>query len=228
MSMRRCASTRLDTLAILFGRARLFFHGPVRGRHRIARKDHPQPGDHWSNFYGLILRLSADGHLGRSADIAVVKEKLKPVLAEDNLSELTGLLARNNFPYKNYADTKRLLDGLRKAGVPDLPAGFDPNSKDRLTGAQIKTLFFGHEIRGREVVSGDAYWRKTEADGTYRATIGSHSFEGVSWIDDDLLCTALRTRPFACRAVYRNPAGSFDRRTSTSTFAISIVSSFQS
>jgi len=168
-----------------------------------------QPGDHWSNFYGLILRLSADGHLGRSADFAVVKEKLKPILADDNLSELTGLLARNNFAYKNYADTKRLLDGLHKAGVPELPAGFDPKSKDRLTGAQIKTLFFGHEIRGREIVSGGTYWRKTEVDGTYRAITGPRSFEGIGWIEGDLLCTVLRTRPLQCRAVYRNPAGTF-------------------
>ena len=132
-------------------------------------------------------------------------------MRENDQPELTGLLAQNNFPYKSYADTERLLEGLRKADVPELPAGFDPKSKDRLSGTEIKELFFGHEIRGREVVSGDPYWRNTEADGSYRATIGAKSFEGVSWIEADILCIASRTRPFACRAVYRNPAGSFDR-----------------
>jgi hypothetical protein len=158
------------------------------------------------------LRISADGHLGRSADVAVVKEKLKQVMSEDNQPELTGLLARNDFPYKTHADTERLLDGLRKAGVPDLPSGFDPKSKDRLSGPEIKELFYGHEIRGREVASGGAYWRKTEPDGSYRATVGAKSFEGISWIEDDVLCVAGRISPIACRAVYRNPAGTLDHK----------------
>ena len=171
----------------------------------------PQSAGHWTNLYGLVLRLSADGHLGHGADIAVVREKLKQVLREDDQPELTGLMAQNDFPYQNYADTEQLLAGLRKAAVPELPFGFNPKSADRLSAPEIRSLFFGHEIRGREVVSGDPYWRKTEADGSYRATIGVKSFEGVSWIEGDILCIASRTRPFACRAVYRNPAGTFDR-----------------
>ena len=107
---------------------------------------------------------------------------------------------------------ERLLEGLRKAAVPDLPFGFDPKSKNRLSGPEIKALFYGHELRGQEVVSDRAYWRKTESDGSYRATIGMTSFEGVSWIEGDILCVASRTRPLACRAVYRNPAGTSERR----------------
>ena len=193
--------------------AGLAYFGVGRFEDAVAslEKIDPQSAGHWTNFYGLILQLSADGHLGRTADYAVVKEKLKQVLREDNQPAITGLMAQNHFPYKNHTDTERLLEGLRKADVPELPTGFDPKSKDRLSGTEIKALFFGHEIRGREVASGDPYWRKTKADGSYRATIGAKSFEGVSWIEGDILCIASRTRPFACRAVYRNPAGSFDR-----------------
>lgn len=172
----------------------------------------PRSGGRWANFHGLIVRMSADGHLGRSADIAIAKEKLKPILSGDDVSGLTGLIAQNYFPYKNYADTERLLDGLRKAGVPELPFGFDPKSKDRLTGPQIKALFFGHEFRGREALSDRVYWRKTAAGGSYHATVGAKSFEGVSRIEGDVLCTSNRTGPRACRAVFRNPAGTFEAK----------------
>jgi tetratricopeptide (TPR) repeat protein len=172
-----------------------------------------QSGGHWANLNGLILRLSADGHLGRDGDIAVVKEKLKQVLSEDGQPELTGLMAQNLIPYKNYADVERMLDGLRKAGVPELPFGFDPKSPDRLSGAEIKALFFGHEIQGQEVLGGGgAYWRKTEEDGSYRAMVWDKTFKGVTWLEGDIMCIASKTRPIACRAVYRNPAGSFDQK----------------
>ena len=53
------------------------------------------------------------------------------------------------FVFKNEADIERLLEGWRKAGMPELPPDIDPKSKDRLTAAEMKSLVFGHELRGR-------------------------------------------------------------------------------
>jgi adenylate cyclase len=171
-------------------------------------KINPKFGGLWTNFYGLIVRLSACGQLGRVGDIAVVKETLKPILTEMGERELTGLLAQNNFVFKNEADTKRLLDGLRKAGVPELPFGYDAKSKDRLTGEEIKSLTFGHKIRGQRLDAGVVYSRTTAEDGTTRV-IGGGPSPGTSTIQGDTSCTRYLGSGRSCAAVFRNPNGSF-------------------
>jgi adenylate cyclase len=153
--------------------AGLAYFGMNRFEDAIAslKRIDSQSDGHWPNFFGLIVRMSADGHLGHTVDIADAKQKLERVMSEDDRPELTGLMAQNYFRYKNHRDIERLLAGLRKVSVPDLPFGFDPKSSDRLSGTEIKALFFGHEIQGQEVTSSKAYWQKSEADGSYRATV---------------------------------------------------------
>jgi tetratricopeptide (TPR) repeat protein len=163
--------------------------------------------DFWSNYNGLKLLISAYGHLGRSADIAVARKSIEPYLAEADHPEHTGLLGMGEFPFKNYADFERVLQGLRKAGVPELPFGFDPRSKDRLDGAAIKALLFGHKIKGRAVDTGDTYSRTTAADGT-----SSWSDKGISRIEGDTMCSFLPPQYRTCLAVFRNPKGTFAQK----------------
>ncbi|TIP25039.1 MAG: guanylate cyclase [Mesorhizobium sp.] len=168
--------------------------------------------DFWTKYTGLVMLTATYGHLGRVADAAATKEKLKPYLIDTGDGELTGLLAMKDLPFKNYADLERVFEGLRKAGVPELPFGFDAKSKDRLTADEIKALFYGHEIQGRDSISGEAYWRATAADGSYRASLGALSFTGVSWFEGDVMCNANQLSPRGCRAVFRNPAGTFEAK----------------
>ena len=101
--------------------AGLAYFGMGRFEDAVAslEKIDPKSAGHWTNFYGLILQLSADGHLGRTADYAVVEEKLKQVLREDNQPAITGLMAQNHFPYKNHTDTERMLEGFTQ--IPTVP-----------------------------------------------------------------------------------------------------------
>ncbi|HEV2899384.1 MAG TPA: adenylate/guanylate cyclase domain-containing protein [Pseudaminobacter sp.] len=168
--------------------------------------------DFWANYNGLKLLISAYGHLGRSAEGAVAKERIKPYIAEADDGEYTGLLAMTEFPFKNYADLERVLQGLGKAGVPELPFGFDPKSKDRLNGAAIKALLFGHEIQGRQVETGDAYWRTTAEDGASSVKVGEWSDEGVSQIEGDTICYFYPSLGRHCAAAFRNPGGTFAQK----------------
>ena len=90
--------------------------------------------------------------LEQSADAAKARERMKPYLAIAQDQEYTGLMAAGEFPFKHYSDLERVLVGLRKAGVPELSFGFDPKSPDRLDGAAIRSLLFGHEAQGRNSV----------------------------------------------------------------------------
>lgn len=179
----------------------------------LKKSDFPltNPGDPWTKYMRLELLIAAEGHLGRADNAASAREEIKPHLAAVDYGELTGLLTIQDIPFKNYADTDRVLDGLRKAGVPDLPFGFDPKSKDRLSGSEIKALMFGHEVRGRRVAPTiGPYWRITKVDGSFTAAVDADMIEGITRIEGDAICTSIPTGARACRVVYRNPGGTFD------------------
>jgi adenylate cyclase len=172
-----------------------------------------QSGDFWSKYYALQVLLPAYGHLDRDAEIAAVKEKFQPVLNElFEGQEISGLLTQNFFAFKNYADFERLLDGLRKAGVPEARFGMDTASMDRLTGAEIGAIFYGHELEGRELDTDESYWQSTAPDGTARLSLGASSDTGVFRIEGDTYCVYWRMTHRHCTMVFRNPTGTLEKR----------------
>jgi TolB-like protein/class 3 adenylate cyclase len=166
----------------------------------------------WVKYNGLKLLISAYGHLERNDDIAKAKEQIKPYMVRAEDREFTGLLAMGEFPFKNYADVERLLEGLHKAGIPEVPFGFDLKSKDRLSGSSIKELLFGHRVEGRRVETGEAYSRTTTPDGTGSVTVGAWSDKGVSQIEGNTMCTFFPSQYRVCSAVFRNPNGTFTQK----------------
>jgi adenylate cyclase len=190
--------------------------------------------DIWAPIYALKLLIPTYGYLGRNDDIVVAKERIKPYLAEAEDGEYTGLLMIEYFPFKKAADRERMLEGLRKAGVPELPFGFDAKSKDRLSGSAIKDLLFGHEIQGRRLplesptagrsgqavsagqpgVDSEVYIRATSLEGATRITLGSWSDNNaLSDVEGDSVCTFFPTLGRRlCAAVFRNPSGSFAQK----------------
>jgi adenylate cyclase len=164
--------------------------------------------DPWPKFYGLQVLLSAYGHLGRDEQVAAYREKVTKVLADRNDGEPNQLLTQKYFVFKNEADIERLLAGLSKAGLPELPATVDLDPKDRLTGAEIKSLAFGHELRGRNTAPDiEPYRRVATADGSITVTIGSHTRTGRTWVQGNFLCNAYPKTLTTCGAVFRNPSG---------------------
>ena len=168
--------------------------------------------DFWSNYVGLMLLISNYGQLEQSADAAKARERIKPYLAKTQEREFTGLMAAGEFAFKNYRDLERVLVGLRKAGVPELSFGYDPASPDRLDGAAIKALLFGHEIQGRNLGTGETYRRITETDGTTRINVGEWSDTGRSQVEGDIMCFSYPSRFRFCAFVLRNPAGTFAQK----------------
>jgi adenylate cyclase len=168
--------------------------------------------DFWSNYDGLVLLISTYANLGKGADAANARERLKPYLAKAQDPEYTGLMAAGEFPFKNYRDLERVLVGLRKAGVPELSFGYDPASPDRLDGAAIRTLLFGHQVQRRNIGTGEAYRRATEDDGTTRVNVGDWSDTGRSQIEGDLLCFLYPSRWRTCAVIFRNPVGTLAQK----------------
>nr|WP_246663630.1 adenylate/guanylate cyclase domain-containing protein [Phyllobacterium endophyticum] len=163
--------------------------------------------DFWPKYDDLVMLISAYGQLGQNADAAKARARLKPFLEITQDPEYTGLMAAGAFPFKHYPDLERVLVGLRKAGIPELSYKDDPASPDRLDGAEIRKLLFGHAVQGRHIGTGKAYRRVTADDGTTRVNFGEWSDTGKSQIEGDLLCFLYPSRWRTCAVIFRNRAG---------------------
>jgi adenylate cyclase len=173
----------------------------------------PDSPDYWSTYDGLVLSVAAYGHLGRSADAANAMAKLKAYPTTTKDGTLSILRVQALFPFKNFADTERLQDGLRKAGMIELPFGLDPKSKDRLTGVELKKLTWGHETISKQLGTNLPSWSHTDAEtGEIKVKIGDWSDSGPTWIEGDTMCFSLSAELRTCAVVYRNPAGSFEKK----------------
>ena len=149
-----------------------------------------QSPDPWPKFYGLQVLVSAYAHLGRSDQVAAYSDRLRNVMLERKDGGANQLVTQRYFVFKNPADIGRLLDGLNKAGLPELPEQLDLDAKDRLTGSEIRSLILGRELRG-----GGAWIDKETA-----------------WVQENFLCDAIPKVQTTCGAIFRNPAGTPERR----------------
>jgi hypothetical protein len=71
----------------------------------------------------------------------------------------------------------------------------------------------GHEFRGRETDTGEAYVRSTEADGTAKVSVGSSSLSGLSKVDGDFLCTLWDVDiETTCAVIFRNSGGAREKQ----------------
>src|SRR5262249_3922445 len=113
-----------------------------------------------------------------------------------------------NIFYQHPNDLDHLLDGLRKAGAPELPLGFDANAAARakLSGSAIAALISGRSFDAM------CYRKQTiwhfAADGAATWTFSNLiSDPGVSSINGDELCLScplMTHNRKACGSVYRN------------------------
>jgi TolB-like protein/class 3 adenylate cyclase/Flp pilus assembly protein TadD len=154
----------------------------------------------------LFLSIAAEGYQDHKTAATAHLKELGALPQEGSASGLEALMG---FPFKRAADRDRLLDGLRKAGLPRAPVGYDWNAKERLSGEEIKSLIFGHQTLGILIETGDAYTRTTSADGAVNVTNGAWSDHGFSRIEGDAICSWVITRGRYCSTIFRNPSGSF-------------------
>ena len=116
------------------------------------------------------------------------------------------LQARPSVAYFKVPERTRLLQGLRKIKIP---YNFEDKVFDgqRLTGAEIDALVFGHRINGRSEYDASEHGAFISADGSSAMAYGDWSVgSGSAHVKDDRLCLAWTTTTF-CSAVLRNPGG---------------------
>jgi hypothetical protein len=106
---------------------------------------------------------------------------------------------------------ERIAEGYIKAGLPGEPSGFYKIiSENRLTGNEIRKLFFGRKVAGSNMRSGQQWWIERSENGDATIRDGDTSDTGKSWIEEDMLCDQwanLYENLKDCWFIYRNPEG---------------------
>ena len=110
---------------------------------------------------------------------------------------------------------ERVVEGYIKAGLPGEPSGFYKISTEkRLTGNEIKKLFFGRKVVGSNIRNGQQWWIERSEEGNATIRDGDKSDIGKSWIEEDMLCDQwdnLYEKLRDCWVIYRNPEVTSDK-----------------
>jgi len=159
------------------------------------------------NRTGFALTLAAAyAHLGRNQEARSALEiYTKSWWTPANLQKVMYF-----FPFKNLEDANRFADGLLKAGLPGEPSGYYKASEEyRLTGEEIKELFFGHTQTG--FWDGRPWAISRTREGKAAFLLDSKVIaSGKSWIEEDMLCHQWEKRYEGLKyyiSVFRNPEG---------------------
>lgn len=162
----------------------------------------------WPKFYGLHLLVAAHAHLGQTAEAAAALEKLRALLIERREGVPNLMTAQQFLVYAAPADALRLLEGLRKAGVPDHPPDLAIGAAERLDGSAITNLIIGRRLLGRQLQPETLPLDATVAtDGTMTKTVGGTTEVGQVWVQDDFICFAFPRHLTNCGSLLRNPSG---------------------
>jgi hypothetical protein len=157
--------------------------------------------DAWSRYLGGQVLLSVYGNIdGENA--SDLRSELDRSSAEEGANNFSRLLALTDFPFKKSEDRDRFLKGLANENVPELPFGLDPKSPLRLHSDAIRSAFFGHELVGKQLETGESARRLTSADGKASVTVGIWHGEGTSQIEGDAICSWFPESPRNCYTVF--------------------------
>jgi adenylate cyclase len=161
-----------------------------------------------SDRYTRILLVAALGHLGREAEARQHYARANEYFTGNGRPPFTVLSAVLELPMKERTDAERIRDGLRKAGVPELPYGYDAASDDRLTDDKIRSLVFGRTSRARDIDSGEECLYTTTIDGSPTVSCDSWTDTGsYPRLEDNVLCYWWAKSGQTCVTYFRNPAG---------------------
>jgi TolB-like protein/Flp pilus assembly protein TadD len=141
--------------------------------------------------YALLL-AAAYGKLGRENEAKQAMLKFR----KSWRGQFWIAVAVYYYPFEDGEILKHLADGFKAAGVAERsPSRYlKLDRENRLSGEQIKSLLFGHTIRGRDYWVGSAWGQKRAIDGKVSHSgqpihTGSYDVvEGESWIEDGQLC----------------------------------------
>jgi TolB-like protein/tetratricopeptide (TPR) repeat protein len=179
-----------------------------------------------SNSYDNMLPLlAAYGKLGATGKATALMKELEAYAGTYGDKGMSTLLAGQHVTFVELEDVLRLKDGLIRAGTPELPFGFDPESKDRLSADEMHALMYGRTLVGdvlftnagphqAEAFRAGVPWSVTvSADGSSVSYTWGEvaNSDGRIHHEGDRDCFYFSYEK-ACAAIFRNPSGTSEER----------------
>lgn len=160
----------------------------------------------------FLLFAAAAGHLGRrpAAESAVARFN---ALAVGRGGTIATVSTTPPLDLARQEDREALLQGLRLAGVPQSLTSGEFTSRNKLTAEEVRSLFFGHRLRGRVLDYGEVHEAifSTQGKGTLSggwASIGGGRMTDVEMgFQGDEACFLWLDTARLCGMVLRNPGG---------------------
>ncbi len=120
------------------------FSDVIRARHSVrAFTDQPVSDDQLQALLAAATTAPSWSNT-QPYQIAIARGKVLESLREELPPRFDKLAALQKAPM-----TKKVLAWLRKDGIPEWPFGFEGNEADRLKGAEISAVMYGHEFKGK-------------------------------------------------------------------------------
>ena len=148
-------------------------------------------------------RAMTFGQLGRFEEAKAIRGKMPPFA---NLGWYRARLAH----YRSEQDFEHMIDGLRKAGVPENAFGFEGRTEDRVNSESLEKIAVDKAWSGIDGY-GRPFEQQISKDG--RIAYNNHVtlLVGKVWIAGDKLCVRFRSNVLGrddCGYVYQNQDGS--------------------
>lgn len=90
--------------------------------------------------------------------------------------------------FRNPQDLALIIDALRQAGLPEWPFGFTADEKDRMNGAALASLIFGHTLQGQLEPGGQPAILQIGEDGNAGFRSMTRMYTAKLYVDRNLLC----------------------------------------
>lgn len=90
--------------------------------------------------------------------------------------------------FRNPQDLALIIDALRQAGLPEWPFGFTADEKDRMNGAALASLVFGHTLQGQLEPGGQPAILQIGEDGNAGFRSMTRMYTAKLYVDRNLLC----------------------------------------
>lgn len=117
--------------------------------------------------------------------------------------------------YKRDEDLEHLIEGLRKAGLPEWPLGLGGRKEHQLSGSAIQNITLGRTWTGNHAATGVPFIQEVSTNGALAYRSAQSFMTGDVEIEQDKLCQSFQgylSERKLCGYVYRNPEGAAETR----------------
>lgn len=160
----------------------------------------------------FLLLASAAGHLGHRAEAEGAVARYDALRISRGGTPVC-ISERPPLDLAQPHASEKLYQGLRLAGVPETLMNTDVSIRDRLPADELRSLFFGHRLRGRMLDSGEEHEAVVSPEGIATltgdwASLGAGRMSNVEVrFEKDEVCFLWLKTTNLCGVVSRNPGG---------------------